>query len=261
MIVKTRAVVLREIKYRDQSKICTLFTREFGKITVILKGARNPKSRLSGKFSPGSVLDIVLYRKPNREVQLVSEGSLVHSPLTSEPHMERFAAMYRIVDMVSSAVDGEEKNLPLFELLEGTLEALYRTKNRFELLVAWFLLRLVSIMGFEPSLLRCVFSDQEIAPVVETMRLCELLFVMNPGGIALPGAALRRTAVQRAISPDAYRLLCDIAASPLSDLEGANAGETETTMLCSLLDEYCALHLEHVPRKRNVAVVAQMLSK
>lgn len=260
MIVKTRAVVLREIKYRDQSKICTLFTREFGKITVILKGARNPKNRLSGKFSPGSVLDIVLYRKPNRDVQLVSEGCMVHSPLASEPHMERFAAMFRIVDLVSSAVDGEEKNLPLFELLEGTLEALYRT-SRFELLVAWFLLRLVSIMGFEPSLLRCVFSDQEIAPAVEAMRLCELLFVMNPGGIALPGAALRRTAVQRAISPDAYRLLCDIAASPLSDLEGANAGETETAMLRSLLDEYCALHLEHAPRKRNLAVVAQMLSK
>jgi len=261
VIVKTRAVVLREIKYRDQSKICTLFTREFGKITVIVKGARNPKNRLSGKFGPGSVLDIVLYRKPNREVQLVSEGSLVHSPLTSEPHMERFAAMYRIVDLVSNAVDGEEKNLPLFELLEGTLEALYRTASRFELLVAWFMLRLVSILGFEPSLLRCVFSGHEVAPAVEAMRLCELLFIMNPGGIALPGAALHRTAGQRAISPDAYRLLCDIAASPLSDLDALSAGEAETAVLCSLFEEYCALHLEHAPRKRNLAVVAQMLSK
>ena len=261
MIVKTRAVVLREIKYRDQSKICTLFTREFGKITVILKGARNPKSRLSGKFSPGSVLDTVLYRKPSREIQLVSEGSLVHSPLTSEPDMERFAAMYRIVDLVSNAVDGEEKNLPLFELLEGTLEALYRAVNRFDLLVVWFLLHLVSILGFEPSLLRCVFSGQEVAPAVESMRLCELLFVMNPGGIALPDAALRRSAVQRTISPEAYRLLCDIGTARLSDLDALRAGEAETAMLGSLIEEYCSLHLEHAPRKRNLAVVAQMLSK
>ncbi|MBM3163791.1 MAG: DNA repair protein RecO [Chlorobi bacterium] len=261
MIVKTRAVVLRETKFRDQSKICTLFTRDFGKIPVILKGARNPKSRLSGKFSPGCVLDIVLYKKNNREVQLVSESSVVCSPLASEPDMERFAAMYRIVDLVSHAIEEEEKNLPIFSLLERTLDALYSTREHFELLLAWFLLHLVSQLGFEPSVRRCVFCGEEVAPVAEAMNLRELLFVMNPGGIALPSASTGRIQGERRIPVKAFRLLNDIAATPIEQLQGIKTDETEASLLCALLQEYCALHLEHAPRERNLAVVEQMLSK
>ncbi|WP_449257724.1 DNA repair protein RecO [Chlorobium limicola] len=261
MIVKTRAVVLRETKFRDQSKICTLFTRDFGRVPVILKGARNPKSRLSGKFSPGSVLDIVLYRKTNREVQLVSDGSVVHSPLATEPNLERFAAMYRMVDLVAYAVDGEEKNLPLFSLLETALEKLYRTERRFELLLAWFLLRFVSLLGFEPSITRCVCSGEEIAPAIRAMNLQELVFVMNPGGIAIPAAATGRTQQERRIPSDAFRLLLAIADTPLQQLDSVQADEDQTAMLASMLQEYCALHLERAPRTRNLDVVTQMLSK
>ncbi|MEI6639879.1 MAG: recombination protein O N-terminal domain-containing protein, partial [Chlorobium sp.] len=81
MIVKTRSVILRETRYRDQSKICLLYTREFGKMSVIVKGARNPKNRLSSLFSPGNVVDIVLYKRDGREIQLVSDGNLVFSPM------------------------------------------------------------------------------------------------------------------------------------------------------------------------------------
>ncbi|MBN1278551.1 MAG: DNA repair protein RecO [Chlorobium sp.] len=261
MIVKTRAVVLRETKFRDQSKICMLFTREFGKVSVILKGARNPKSRLSGKFSPGSVLDIVLYKKPNRDVQLVSDGNIVYSPLAAEPDMEKFAAMYLIVDLIDQALDGEEKNLQLFWLLENSLDALYRMNRYTERLLVWFLLRMVSLLGFEPSIKRCVYSDEEIEPAIETMKLRELLFVMNPGGIAIPATATGRTPHEQRISADAFLTLLAIAETPLSELGNIPALEAETTLLAALLQDYCSIHLEQAPRASNLAVVAQMLLK
>ena len=261
MIVKTRAVVLRETKFLDQSKICSLFTREFGKIAVILKGARNPKSRLSGKFSPGSVLDIVLYKKNNREVQLVSEGNVIHSPLDAEPDLERFAVMYRIVDIAGHALDGEEKNLPLFSLLEETLAVLFGNRNRLELLFPWFLLRLVSLLGFEPSVSHCVFCGKDVAQAAENMNLRDVLFVMNPGGIAIPAAAPGHTQTGRRISLEAFLLLRNLSSASLEKLDDFEAGEAETDLLSTLLQEYCALHLEHAPCSRNLAVVAQMRSK
>jgi len=261
VIVKTRAVVLREIKYRDQSKICTLFTSEFGKLTAILKGGRNPKSRLSGKFSAGNVLDIVLYKKNGRDIQLISDGSLLFSPLSAEPDMERFATMYRIIDLISQALEGEEKNLPLFSILSGVLEILYSTEKRFELLFAWFLLRMISTLGFEPSLDRCVYSGEPLSAAAGTMMLSELSFVMNPGGVALPAAALRQISQQHSITMPAYRLLSELSSAPLSALDEIDAGEAETEFLCKLLQEYCRQHLDHAPKNRNLAVVAQMLSK
>lgn len=96
------------------------------------------------------MLDIVLYRKPSREIQLVSEEESV-TAAHLRPDMEQFTAMYRIVDLVSNAVDGEEKPASFQALLEGTLEALYRAVNRFDLLVVWFLLPGFPALGFEPS--------------------------------------------------------------------------------------------------------------
>jgi len=118
LIVKTRAVVLRETKYRDQSKLCTLFTREFGKLTVILKGGRNPKSRLCGIFTAGNLLDCVIYRKSEREVQLLSDASLLACPMLPGADMERFGALYRIIDMVNQSTERDEKTFSFLRCLK-----------------------------------------------------------------------------------------------------------------------------------------------
>lgn len=93
------------------------------------------------------------------------------------------------------------------------------------------------------------------------MMLRELSFVMNPGGVALPAAALRQISQQHSITMPAYRLLSELSSTPLSALDEVDAGKAETEFLCKLLQEYCRLHLDHTPRNRNLAVVAQMLSK
>ncbi len=260
MIVKTRAVILREIKYRDQSKICAIYTREFGKISVIIKGARNPKNKLSGLFSAGNLVDLVLYKKNNREIQLVSDGNLVSSPMVPEPDMERFAVLYRIIDLVRSATESDEKNLPLFRLLEHTLEDLYRSKNGFRQLYTWFLLRFVSLMGFQPSLRTCVFSGEEIMPAMEQMRLSELYFVMNPGGFALPPAAAASKGAKQLLPLRLCVVMNALASSKLPPGDSITASAVDIERLCRLLEEYCLLHLEHARNGKNLAIVSQILS-
>lgn len=261
MIAKTRAVVLREIRFRNQSKICTLLTREFGKVTIILKGARNPKNRLCGKFSPGNVVEVILYKKNGREVQLAKEGCVLHSPLSATPDMERFAAMYSIVDLVSRIVDDEEKNIPLFSLLEETLAILYGTENRFELLLAWFYLHLVSRLGFEPSIFRCVCCGRTITEAIASMNLSELFFVMDPGGIAIPAETTGEAREIRRISTDTFRLLITIAETPASGLGCIVAEESDAALLCGLLQEYCARHLEYASHTERFGVMRRTLRK
>jgi len=261
VIVKSRAVILRETKYRDQSKICSIYTREFGKITVIIKGARNPKNKLSGIFSAGNVVDLVLYKKSSRDIQLVSDGNLVLSPMVPEPDMERFAILYRIIDLVRQCTEDGEKSLPLFTLLAGTLEQLYRTGINFQQLYAWFLLRLVSVLGFQPSLQRCVFSGEEIEPAINAMQLTELYFVMNPGGLALPGTSGDHFTRKQLIPVRLAMQLNTLAATrhPAGNCINADANDIER--LCDLLHEYCGVHLEHLRSRKNLSIVSQMLQQ
>jgi DNA repair protein RecO (recombination protein O) len=261
VIVKTRAIVLREIRYRDQSKICTLFTREYGLQSVIIKGGRNPKSKLAGRFIAGTILDIVLYRKTTREIQLVSDGNLLFSPMVPQPDIERFGIMYRIIDMVSQSIDGQEKNIPLFSLISSVLEELYGTSNRFQLLYAWFLLNLVSLLGFEPSIHRCALSNEEITPAMLRENSTELSFLLNPGGVALPASKAFEKNENRPLPTAAYVLLSALSSTPLTLLKNIEADPHETDLLCKLLEEYCTLHLVHLPHKKNVAIVSQILSE
>jgi DNA repair protein RecO (recombination protein O) len=261
VIVKTRAVILRETKYRDQSKICSLYTREFGKISVIIKGARNPKNRLSGLFSAGNVVDLVLYKKSSRDIQLVSDGNLVLSPMVPDPDMERFAILYRIIDFVRHTTENDEKNLPLFTLLAGTLEQLYRSDVNFQQLYAWFLLRFVSLLGFQPSLRTCVFSGEELLPAIKTLKLTELYFVMNPGGLALPAAACTSVTKKKLIPVRLALLLGTLATARLPAGDFFKADPVDIEIIWNLLQEYCHLHLDHARGRKNLNIVSQILLK
>ncbi|TCD48108.1 DNA repair protein RecO [Chlorobium sp. N1] len=261
MIVKTRAVVLREVKYRDQSKIVTLYTREFGRLSAILKGARNPKSRLAGIFTAGNVLDTILYQRPEREVQLVSDASLVSCPMSAGADIERFGVLYALIDLVRRSTGHDGGNPRLFALVESTLLELNREGAAYRRLHAWFLLRFISLEGFAPELSRCVLSGRGLS---EAAGDNELLFVMNPGGLALRGSAHPDGRNITAVPVGAARLLCRLerTATAAEAAAGGKETETEHAGLCgTILHAYCRHHLEDAGPDRSLAVISRLLSE
>jgi len=78
-ITKTEAIVLKSMKFGDTSKIATLYTKDHGKIKVIAKGIRKPKSRLAGALQTLSHIQIVFYRKRTSEIYLLSQSETIKS--------------------------------------------------------------------------------------------------------------------------------------------------------------------------------------
>jgi DNA repair protein RecO (recombination protein O) len=259
MIVKTRAVVLREIKYRDQSKICLLLTREFGQLSVILKAVRNPKNRMSGLFTTGNIVDTVIYKRSTRDLQLASDASLVLSPLAETPDLDRFAVLYRVLDLARHSSGPEEKNLPLFNLVSSTIGQLCSSDSGFQAMLVRFLLKLVGVLGFEPSIGRCVFSREELLPAIDSAGIGELLFVDDPGGFALPGSPAPVGTSLQPVPVGRYRLLLKLASGAAIG-EFADADPADITALCDLLQEYCSRHLERMPHRKHLDIVARLIS-
>ena len=52
MDVKTEAVVLKAIDYKDNDKLLTLFSPSLGKITAGIKGVKKPKAKLAFAAQP-----------------------------------------------------------------------------------------------------------------------------------------------------------------------------------------------------------------
>lgn len=74
MIIKTKGIVIKYLKYGETSIIVQIFTEELGVMSCMVNGIRSVRAKRSmGYFQPFSLLDVVVYMKPHREIQRLSE--------------------------------------------------------------------------------------------------------------------------------------------------------------------------------------------
>jgi DNA repair protein RecO (recombination protein O) len=154
MIVSTDAIVLRGRKQGDTSKLATLYTRDFGKIDVIAKGAREQKSKFGGALEMFAYSRVVLYKtnRPDALSLLSNAESVVpnHGILRS---LERMETATKIVELILRAMHDEEANSELFELLASTLQAIAQWEDLAARAVQFrFYLQFARQMGFEVDL-------------------------------------------------------------------------------------------------------------
>src|SRR5487761_1143165 len=73
---KALALVLRVVEFSETSSVVTLFTREFGKIHGLAKGARRLKGPFESALDLLALCRIVLLRKSSDALDLLTEAKL-----------------------------------------------------------------------------------------------------------------------------------------------------------------------------------------
>jgi DNA repair protein RecO len=202
-IIKTDAVILRTMDYRETSKIITLYTRQSGKMGVIVKGARQRKNPFGSTLEPLSFITAVIYTKEGRDLQLLTECDhrrVFRAIPASLEKMTAGLAMLEIMNLVTH--DGEE-NHPLFDLLVDTITALDGPIKNPDLLLAYFEIGLAAVLGFRPTLGECVECGQVIP---EEKADGGYAFDLPRGGLLCLSCAHPRT-TRMPISPEMADLL------------------------------------------------------
>jgi len=120
-IIKTQAIVLRRINFGDSSKIATFYSEDFGKISAIIKGARSPKSKIGLLIDTTNLVQIVLYKKETRNLQIVSDVDLIKSYSRIRDDYEKFKYASSILELLTSLTLENENNKKLFD---GTVKIL-----------------------------------------------------------------------------------------------------------------------------------------
>jgi len=155
MITKTEAVILKSMNYRDSSKIVTFYTRRFGKIKCIAKGARQAKNKFGAGLEPITGVMLVLYKKEQRDLQLVSQCDALKTYKNIHSELERMAVALSALELVNQLVHDEEENEALYQLLVETLDEIDRAKKNMLNLFFAFEIRCAALFGFAPDLASC----------------------------------------------------------------------------------------------------------
>ena len=156
MITTTEAIVLRGMKFRDTSKIVSLYTRRFGRLSVIAKGARDRKNRFGAALEPMSFVTAVFYRKERQDLHLLSQCDLVDGFRRMTDDMDRLATGLAVVELVSGVTHDEEANEGLFTLLLSTLTAIDRATKNPSIALYYFEVKLAHVLGFQAGFHQCL---------------------------------------------------------------------------------------------------------
>jgi DNA repair protein RecO (recombination protein O) len=255
MIVTTDAVILRGMNYRDSSKILTLYTKEFGKLSVLAKGARTPKSKFGGALEPLSYVTAVLYKKESRDLHLLSHCDIVRPFRSLTDDLERMAAAMAVVELLQAVSHGEERNHLLFDLLVNSLESINgATKNPMNALYL-FEVRLLEILGFRPEFGQCAGCSRAI----DDVQSGKLTVDLSKGGVFCPACSARGRGLEM-ISQGAVNTLrrmqelADISSATRIALTPVMQNEIRTT-----LRRYLQIHVEGLKALKSEAVFASIL--
>ncbi len=160
-IIKTEAVVLSKLDYRDTSKIANLFTEDFGKISVIIKGARSPKSKTGRIVDPLNHIRIVYYNKESRDLQLISDAEIINHFPGLRDDIEKMKFSYSVIELINKLVPEHELNIKLFNAVIRILKRISASGENPEVTFGRFLFYFLKEVGFELQLEKCPVCGKE----------------------------------------------------------------------------------------------------
>jgi DNA repair protein RecO (recombination protein O) len=214
-ITKTEAIVLKSMKFGDTSKIATLYTSDHGKIKVIAKGIRKPKSKLAGALQTFSHIQIVFYKKRTTEIYLLSQADTIESHQSLHKDLNRYVFASAILELLDRLITGEETNPKLFGLTLDVLSFLERCpQDSLEKAFCSYAMKLADFLGYKPKFDRCVSCNKKIEG-----RL--VLFSPEKGGITCRGCAPRNQTYLR-LSGDAVASAIKLQTVKTEDLNAYN---------------------------------------
>jgi DNA repair protein RecO (recombination protein O) len=155
MLIKTEAIVLKTMKYRDTSKIVTFYTKEYGKLKGIAKGARTAKNKFGSALEPMTRSMLVMYKKDHHDLHLISQCDAIDSLKNITEDLDRMTTALAVIELVNQVTHDEERNYALFALLGETLSTLNSSSKNYLSYLHAFRLRLASLFGYAPNFEVC----------------------------------------------------------------------------------------------------------
>ncbi len=152
MIQKTEGIVLRVVRHQDANVITTIFTREYGLRTFIIKGFRSPRARRKHSyFQPLSVVELVLFYNENRAIHSISESRLAYPLMEAQTDPVKLSLGLTALEVFLSSVKEEEENEPMYAFLRSFIVGLETNQVKLVNLFIHFLVHLTIFLGFFPQ--------------------------------------------------------------------------------------------------------------
>jgi DNA repair protein RecO (recombination protein O) len=230
---RVEAIVLRHADWGEADRLLWLFTREIGKVKVVAKGVRKPRSRKAGHLEPFTRVELLLAQ--GRDFPIVTQAEAINAYLEIRADLVRVAYASYVIELIDRFTYEEGENIALFRLLSDTL---MRIDQEVEpaFAVRYYEIRLLDLVGFRPQLFQCVNCGKEI-------QAEDQYFSFEKGGAICPQCGPKESNA-RSISMPALKIIRHFQRSNYKEAKRARLSHAVDHELENLMGNYLTYMLE-----------------
>ncbi|RRO16384.1 DNA repair protein RecO [Flavobacteriaceae bacterium 14752] len=239
MFVKTQAIVISSIKYRDADLIVRCYTKALGSISFMAKGvlkSKKGKLRVS-MFQPLSLISIEMQYRNKGHLEYFKEVQLTHHLNALQSNVYKSSLVMFLSEILNSVIVEEEQNEKLYEFLEFCILHLENTSNYANFHIA-FLLKLSSFLGFYPHI---------------SSKIDEIYFNLSEG-------LFQAFESPYTLNFKYSKLLSEFIENDFINYQHIELSKKQRLEILEVLMNYYELHIENFKIPKSLSVIQQVFS-
>ncbi len=226
--IKTKAIVLGNINYKEKDKLVDLFTLEEGRLAVSMKSVRDSKAKLKMAKEPFCFGEFIIENTKGNNI--VTQVEIIDNFYDLTKDIDKFYEGCAILDLIKSVATDQSDSFIFIELLKALKTICYENVKKYYVFDK-FLLKITEIMGYSFVFEKCSSCDA-------TLKI--VYFDLNKGSFVCPNC---KTENSFKVGFEAYKslqLLKDCDYDKLKTLCLVNNTEKEILKILALNLEWRA---------------------
>ena len=166
--LNTQALVLKRHDWREHDSRVVLYTKKFGKISLVARGIKKITSKIAGHIEPISLADIMILK--GKSFNYLGSSLITNSYLNIKHDLNAVYFAGRSLAVFDNLVKEDSPDEELFDFLIYYLASLDDLavsglkKEVGEDFFSYFIFQILAILGYKPELYHCLNCRKIIEP-------------------------------------------------------------------------------------------------
>lgn len=156
-------IVLGKKNLGEADKIINVYSKEFGKLSLVAKGIRRPRSRKRGHIE---IFNLIKFQgMSGKSMDILTEAEVVENFSNIRKSLKKISLAYYLCEVVGK-ITNEETGTEIFDLLLLSLKKLEKTSKLKDLRLE-FIHKILVITGYHPEGETMIDHDKVLEEVIE----------------------------------------------------------------------------------------------
>ncbi|MCX6794879.1 MAG: DNA repair protein RecO [Candidatus Falkowbacteria bacterium] len=244
----TPALILNRQDYKENDSLVTVYTPCFGKLTLVARGTKKLSSKLAGHIEPLTLADLLIIR--GKGFDYIGSAITRAAYLGIREDLNKLYYAGRAINLFNRLTKENQSDEHLFFLLVTWLEILNDfclfTRECGELVLAFFTIKFLAELGYQPEMYRCLGCSSSISPGLNYFNLlngglvCAGCFEKNRLAGGGGGGAFRTELLT--ISDNCIKLMRFMVDNRFKSAEKLKINNKTLKEFSGLLDKFILFH-------------------